>query len=558
MSASSSASGGDGGKPRDDRDEVGGLGAPAASAAAGGVAVMGMALGALAGESAALHGLWVEVNALAAPVVLGAHALVDGRPHWSTVMTTEPSVVLELRPAAYARMCRQMPAAAAGLAALGSLAQPHQLVAAVPCLVTLFADASRHGLVSTDAHQLLGSLAALFRPLVLAPGEALFTEDDVGDAAYVVVQGTLGVSARASSTGTHNLLAAFGRGSCVGDTALVAPCARATRTVALTSCLLLRLSHAALHATLAHRPRLWRAVRNAAVWRDASQLCRLPLLSHLVGGEGEAARLAPLADLFTATVLAGGAPRPSIPAPLNAAAAAAIGTGSASLLDAVQLTHDCLEGEGAAHLMLITHGCVEVAAAHGGPATAVLSAGDWIGASTLYTSRHAAECALVTPCAPSTGGSVASVAAGAAPDAADRGDPGSAVATATGISAGEDGPPVATASPTAGSVSGSVTGRSSLAGGTAAVAPAAVLLTLSRAQLDAFITTLPSGGKRLSAWRHASQAAAAAAAAAAATAAVPARAELPVPVLVAGGGMATSGSAGRATVAPTGGAAVPV
>jgi anti-sigma-K factor RskA len=90
------------------------------------------------------------------------------------------------------------------------------------------------------------------------------------------------------------------------------------------------------------------------------------------------------------------------------------------------------------------------------------------------------------------------------------------------------------------------------------VAPAAVLLTLSRAQLDAFITTLPSGGKRLSAWRHASQAAAAAAAAAAATAAVPARAELPVPVLVAGGGMATSGSAGRATVAPTGGAAVPV
>jgi hypothetical protein len=48
------------------------------------------------------------------------------------------------------------------------------------------------------------------------------------------------------------------------------------------------------------------------VWREASQLVRLPVLSFLAGGEAESRRLAPLTDLFTARVLAApSAPRGS-------------------------------------------------------------------------------------------------------------------------------------------------------------------------------------------------------------------------------------------------------
>jgi CRP-like cAMP-binding protein len=150
----------------------------------------------------------------------------------------------------------------------------------------------------------MAALAALARPVVLSPGEALFNEGDPADAAYVVVAGRVAVSAFASSAGVHALLAVCGRGSCVGESGLVvAGTLRTTRAVALTSAVLLRLSHDSLSAVLARRPRVWRAVRNSVVWRAASQLVRLPLLSFLVGGESESGRLAPLADLFVAVVL---------------------------------------------------------------------------------------------------------------------------------------------------------------------------------------------------------------------------------------------------------------
>jgi hypothetical protein len=50
----------------------------------------------------------VELSALAGPVVLGAASLIHNAPHMSTVLASEACFVLELRPQAYVRLCKQV------------------------------------------------------------------------------------------------------------------------------------------------------------------------------------------------------------------------------------------------------------------------------------------------------------------------------------------------------------------------------------------------------------------------------------------------------------------
>jgi len=256
---------------------------------------LGMTVGSTCGVQKG-GGVWVEVSALAAPVLLGLPTHRGRVPHFATVSVAEGSFLLELRPDAYARLSRSMPACCAGLEALASFWQPHRIVAAVPALVAAFADTTpSHNWSASDRAGTMSALAALARPVILSPGEALFSEGDPADAAYIVVTGLIAVSALASSAGTQALLAVCGRGSCVGESGLVgrgrAESDARRRPQRLP--VLLRLSHDSLSSVLARRPRIWRAVRNAVVWRGASQLVRLPLLSFLVGGESESGRCGP-------------------------------------------------------------------------------------------------------------------------------------------------------------------------------------------------------------------------------------------------------------------------
>ena len=65
-------------------------------------------------------------------------------------------------------------------------------------------------------------LAALFRSVQLKPGSTLYGETDIGDAAYVIVQGSMSVVVKDESGGDVQL-AVLSRGSCVGERCLVEP-----------------------------------------------------------------------------------------------------------------------------------------------------------------------------------------------------------------------------------------------------------------------------------------------------------------------------------------------
>ena len=536
--------GGSSAKSSDD-DEGAGLG--------GGPAPASLVLGGSSGTSCGVASdgsWWVEVTSAASPLVLGAHSVVDGFPHWSTAVLAEGSVVLELQPSAFARLCTSLPSSAAGLALLATASAPHWLATCVPSLVAALADnsprrganaANNCGLTPAEKWPLLSSLASTARAVVLAPGQPLFEIGDIGDCAYIVVSGEVAASvpsappssasaySSSSSSGSdgsgagwsHTLLAIFGRGSCVGESALVLPGHRSYRAVALTSAVLLRLSHASVRAVLSCRPRVWRAVRHAVTWREPSQLARMPLLAHLVGGEAHSHALAPLADLATPVVLSDSV-RPVIAPPAawtdaqSAAAALAslassntaggsggsITIGSASAAGAPSLTSRAspwnaiphtskrLVGPEARCLFLVASGTAEIlppnAAASSSASSESTSSqqqpqtqqgqqgqrqsvppGEWLGGATLYTQRHSEELAGLT------------YGAGQQ-TAASTGGPGgdSSVAAALG--------------PAAGSFAGTC-----------------VLLQLSRHHLDAFVTSLRKGPERLAAWRAGGGAAAA-------------------------------------------------
>lgn len=447
---------------------------------------LNMSMGITSGDSAINPGMWVEVNAIAAPITLGAHALAAGLPHWSTIATVDPCMLLELKPSSFARLSRAMPTVAAGIHTLASLAEPHRLVSCVPSLVTALADASNRGPAGADHHVLVCSIAALFRPVVLSVGEALYAEGDPADCCYVVVAGQLAITVQSENTGSPAVLAVYGRGTCIGESGIVINGPRATRAVALTSCTLMRLSGASLRTLLQRRPRVWRTVRNAILLRDASQLSRLPVLAFLAGGESETARLAPLTDLFQAVVLTQQPNRLAVP-PAVVPAQTAASQSSPSLEQPWDVNHWCVSGitgDFMKALSVCAYGQVEVRGSGKGAAAAgaLTSAGEWVGGSSLYTSNHLAEHqALVLP---SADASSRQASTGALPiSSADSPTNATSGAAAAAAAAPSSAPFL---SPTSAGLDSGM----------------AVVLTLRHHHLDALITAMPGGPSRLQVWKQ--------------------------------------------------------
>ena len=76
------------------------------------------------------------------------------------------------------------------------------------------------------------------------------------------------------------------------------------QAVALTRCVLWRLTHASLYRALEHRPIVYRIICNAVLRRCAASLVTLPLFEFITKDSPQgAARLDVLADLFTCHTL---------------------------------------------------------------------------------------------------------------------------------------------------------------------------------------------------------------------------------------------------------------
>ena len=364
---------------------------------------LGMALAVTTGTTSTpgSDGIWVETNAFASPLVVGAHATVNKVPHWSTITCAEPSILLELTPASFQRLSTTLPSSVSGLAALASLSEPHQLVSCIPSLVTALADFSQGPAGDPEVnYALICSIAALFRPVLLAIGEPLFSEGDFGECAYVVVSGKIGLTVPTDDVAGSPpiLLATFTRGSCIGESALVSPGVRSAKATALTSSVLLRISAASLRAVLEPHPRVWKLVKAAVTVRERSQLARLPILATLAGGENSA-RLSALVDLFRAVVITNDKkPRLVLrnhTVEVNAANRGGLSENeNANPLDVQHKTVPQISGNGMNALIVCVYGTVDVLSSTGAQSQQ-LSKGDWVGGASLYTTRHNEENAAI-------------------------------------------------------------------------------------------------------------------------------------------------------------------
>jgi hypothetical protein len=83
---------------------------------------------------------FVDVDALAGPVLLGAETLVEDRPHRLFAYCVQPSFILTLGLYDYRRLLAIAPSVSHALAALAFQSQPHLLLACVPCLAVALAD----------------------------------------------------------------------------------------------------------------------------------------------------------------------------------------------------------------------------------------------------------------------------------------------------------------------------------------------------------------------------------------------------------------------------------
>ncbi|MEM6586983.1 MAG: Crp/Fnr family transcriptional regulator [Pseudomonadota bacterium] len=106
--------------------------------------------------------------------------------------------------------------------------------------------------LSRDLREALTNAA---RPMRLAPGETLFTEQDEGDAIYFVLDGRMEISMIADD-GRKIGLDVLSRGAFFGEIALLDPGPRTATAMALEACSLLMLNRAGLHYVLDRNPLL--------------------------------------------------------------------------------------------------------------------------------------------------------------------------------------------------------------------------------------------------------------------------------------------------------------
>jgi hypothetical protein len=255
---------------------------------------------------------WAEIGATAAPLVFGMSQLLRGAPPSSAVVTVTGATLIVIARPSLRLLYRIQPLAAAVFPHMESFSRPDRLVACVPALRCGICDTSLSGKDEPVRQwQLVCSVGALFRPVSIPRGRVLFSPGDHGDCAYVVLAGRVALCApRATDPNEWVLLDVAGPGRCIGEHTLVVPAPRAVRAVAMSTCILARLTHSSIRRLLSHRPRVWRAMRNSVVWREPSQMVRVPLLRWLVGGEKNQHRLASLCECWSSVTLAHAANRP--------------------------------------------------------------------------------------------------------------------------------------------------------------------------------------------------------------------------------------------------------
>ncbi|WP_108837260.1 Crp/Fnr family transcriptional regulator [Tateyamaria sp. Alg231-49] len=105
------------------------------------------------------------------------------------------------------------------------------------------------------SQDLRSALLGAARPIRLAASETVFSEDDQGDALYVVLSGRVEISI-ACEDGRRLGLDVLSRGAVFGEIALFDPGPRTATAVALEQCQLLMLRHGDLKRAIAGSPGL--------------------------------------------------------------------------------------------------------------------------------------------------------------------------------------------------------------------------------------------------------------------------------------------------------------
>jgi CRP/FNR family transcriptional regulator, cyclic AMP receptor protein len=105
------------------------------------------------------------------------------------------------------------------------------------------------GLDDEDARALRRQMAEV----TLSRGQHLFSEGNVGDALYVVLEGKMKLT-RATADGRENLLSVIGPGEMFGELSLFDPRPRTSTATAVTDPVLASLKHEALMPWLRERP----------------------------------------------------------------------------------------------------------------------------------------------------------------------------------------------------------------------------------------------------------------------------------------------------------------
>lgn len=110
------------------------------------------------------------------------------------------------------------------------------------------------------------ALLQQMRPLELARGQALFAENDPGDALYIIAAGKMKIGRKATD-GRENLLAVLGPGEMLGELSLFDPGPRTASAVAVSEVRLLELGHIDMLHWLSGRPEVARFLLGALARR---------------------------------------------------------------------------------------------------------------------------------------------------------------------------------------------------------------------------------------------------------------------------------------------------